>query len=66
MSILKNSTLEIILKYQKVRDYIGDNISDDEIHNILHALNMGIKKIEQESLKVSVPTNKVDVSEMWI
>ncbi len=52
---------EIILKYQKVRDYIGANISDDEIHNILHALNMGIKKIEQESLKVSVPTNKVDV-----
>ena len=52
---------EIVLKYQKVRDLIGNSIPDETINNVLQALNMGIRKVDQDSLMVTVPTNKVDV-----
>lgn len=52
---------EVVLKYQKVRDLIGKNIPDQVINDILQALNMGIRKVDQDSLMVTVPTNKADV-----
>lgn len=58
----KVEEVEILLRYQRVRDFLGVNISDDEITEILHALGMIIKPISDEAVKVNVPTNKSDVT----
>ncbi|MDF1697172.1 MAG: phenylalanine--tRNA ligase subunit beta [Saprospiraceae bacterium] len=52
---------EINLSYAKVNRLIGADISRDEIHNILRAMEMEINPINDDQIKVSVPTNKADV-----
>lgn len=58
----KVEEVEILLRYQRVRDFLGVNITDQEITEILHALGMIIKPISDEAVKVNVPTNKSDVT----
>jgi len=52
---------EITLSYSKVDRLIGADISKEEIHNILRALEMEITPVNDEQIKVNVPTNKADV-----
>ncbi len=51
----------IHLNYSEVQSLMGTNISKDEIHNILRALNMEISPVDADSIKVAVPTDKSDV-----
>ena len=52
---------EIELHYSKVNSVIGVEIPKDDVHNILSAMNMELKPIDNESLLVKVPTNKCEV-----
>ena len=52
---------EIELHYAKVNSVIGVEISKDDVHNILAALKMELRPIDDESLLVKVPTNKCEV-----
>lgn len=52
---------EIIVKYQTVRKILGVDISSETVHNILRALDMELVPIDEETVKVKVPTNKADV-----
>jgi len=54
--------VEIHLKYQGVTDMFGVEISKDEIHQILRAMNMEISAVDDSSIKVKVPTDKADVT----
>lgn len=54
--------VEIHLKYQKVTDMFGVEITKDEIHAILRAMNMEISSVGDSSIKVKVPTDKADVT----
>lgn len=53
--------VEIVLKYSKVKAYLGVDIEKEEIQNILRAMKMEIKPVDDETIKVYVPTNKADV-----
>ncbi len=53
--------IEIHLHYKKVTQMMGVEIAKDDIHNILQAMNMGMKPVNDDSILVSVPTNKADV-----
>ena len=53
---------EVTLSYNKVTRHIGTDISRDEIHNILRALEMEITPVNDDQIKVNVPTNKADVT----
>jgi len=53
---------EVTLTFEKVRRLIGGTISDDEIRNILSALEMELKADDGVSFTVAVPTNKADVT----
>lgn len=52
---------EIRLRYQKVNDVIGAKLSKDDIHNILNGMGMEINPLDEDSIRVKVPTNKADV-----
>lgn len=52
---------EITLSYEKVNRLIGTEITPEEIHNILRAMDMEITPINDKKIKVNVPTNKADV-----
>jgi len=52
---------KIELHYAKVNSMIGVDIPKDEVHNILTAMNMELKPIDNESILVKVPTNKCEV-----
>ena len=52
----------VTLGYEKVKRHIGADISRDEIHNILRAMDMEINPVNDDQIKVSVPTNKADVT----
>jgi phenylalanyl-tRNA synthetase beta chain len=52
---------EIKLRYHKVRDLIGVQMTKEQIHEILHALDMEIKPVDQESILVLPGTCKHDV-----
>ncbi len=52
---------EITLNYAKVNKLVGTDISKEEIHNILRAMEMEIAPVNDEQIKVNVPTNKADV-----
>lgn len=54
--------VEIHLKYQKVTDMFGVELSKEEIHGILRAMNMEISAVDESSIKVKVPTDKADVT----
>lgn len=53
--------IEIHLKYENVKNIIGDNINNDDIQEILNALDMEVHPVDDYSIKVFVPTNKADV-----
>ncbi len=53
---------EIHVKYSHVKRLIGEDIPADEIHKILRAIEMEIEAVDSESIMVSVPTNKADVT----
>jgi len=52
---------EIKLRHRKVRELIGVDMSKEQIHKILHALDMEIKPLDQESILVLPGTCKHDV-----
>ncbi len=52
---------QIELHYAKVNSMIGVDIPKDSVHNILAAMNMELKPIDNESILVKVPTNKCEV-----
>jgi len=52
---------EIHVRYANVNRLIGADLQVDEMHNILRALNMELIPIDDNSLKVRVPTDKADV-----
>ena len=53
---------KVTLSYDKVKRHIGTDISRDEIHNILRAMEMEITPVNDDQIKVSIPTNKADVT----
>ena len=53
---------EIHLRYEKLNTLIGDNIPKEDVHNILQAMNMEINPVDEQGIKVKVPTNKYDVT----
>lgn len=53
--------IEIHLKYENVKNIIGDDINNDDIQEILNALDMEVHPVDDYSIKVFVPTNKADV-----
>ncbi|MBT8229619.1 MAG: phenylalanine--tRNA ligase subunit beta, partial [Bacteroidia bacterium] len=53
---------EILLKYSNVCQHIGNTLDKDEIHDILRAMKMELKPVDEDSLLVKVPTNKADVT----
>lgn len=53
---------EIRLYYQHVQALIGMPIPEDVVHNILLAMDMEITPFDDESVLVTVPTNKSDVT----
>ncbi|MEE9438391.1 MAG: phenylalanine--tRNA ligase subunit beta, partial [Saprospiraceae bacterium] len=53
---------EIVVSYEKVNRLIGTDISNEEIHNILRAMDMEILPVNEDTIKVFVPTNKADVT----
>ncbi|MBT8231783.1 MAG: phenylalanine--tRNA ligase subunit beta, partial [Bacteroidia bacterium] len=55
------SPKEIMVKYENVNKIIGTNIDKEDIHNILRAMKMELKPVDNDTMMVSVPTNKADV-----
>jgi len=53
--------VEIRLNYMNVNKLIGMEISEDDIHAILQAMDMEVKPFDDESILIKVPTNKADV-----
>lgn len=53
--------LSIHVRYEKINDLIGDSISKEAVHDILQAMEMEVKPVDDHSIKVLVPTNKADV-----
>jgi len=58
----KIDPVEIQLRYDVVNDYLGNEITVDEIHSILRAMGMSINPVDEKSIRVGVPTNKADVT----
>lgn len=54
--------VEVYLTYEKVNKLIGNPITNEDIHNILRAMDMEILPAGEEGFKVLVPTNKADVT----
>jgi phenylalanyl-tRNA synthetase beta chain len=52
---------EIVVKYANVNRIIGTDISKDTVHDILRAMDMELRPMDNESIRVNVPTNKADV-----
>lgn len=50
------------IKFQNVNKLIGKSISSEDIKDICNSLNIEIIGENKEGLKLSVPTNKVDVT----
>ncbi len=53
---------QITAAYRNINRLIGADIPKEEIHRILEALQIDILKKDEESLTVSIPTNKADVT----
>jgi len=51
----------ITVNLNRVRQLIGDNISNNEIINILLAMDMEVDGVAENTIEVKVPTNKYDV-----
>lgn len=52
---------EIVINYDKVNKIIGTKLEHEEIHNILRAMEMELKPVDDKTMIVKVPTNKADV-----
>ncbi len=52
---------EIIISYERVNKIIGTQLEQEEVHNILRAMNMELQPVDDYTLKVKVPTDKADV-----
>ncbi len=52
---------EIELHYDKLNKMVGIEIPKEEVHNILQAMKMELRPVDDSSLAVKVPTNKSDV-----
>ena len=52
---------QIVLSYDRVRTVIGASLTNENIQDILRALNMEILPVSDAQAKVMVPTNKADV-----
>lgn len=52
---------EILVRFSNVNRLIGAQLSREEVVNILHAMNMTTKIVDDEQIYVYVPTNKADV-----
>jgi len=53
---------KISLTYQMVNDTLGANLTNAEILQILHALQMEVRSLDDHTVEVSVPTDKADVT----
>lgn len=53
---------EILVKYSRVNKIIGTEIEKDLVHDILRAMDMELKPMDNDTIVVSVPTNKADVT----
>ncbi len=54
--------LEIRVRYNKINETVGHTLEESQVHDILNALDMEISPLDQDSIKVKVPTNKFDVT----
>lgn len=54
--------LEVKVRYEKVNDLIGIELSKEKIEEILQSMEMDIVSSDESSFVVSVPTNKADVT----
>ncbi len=52
---------EVSVKFSHVNRLIGDDLSKDEVRNILAAMEIDILNEDGDDFKVAIPTNKVDV-----
>ncbi|NNE27198.1 MAG: phenylalanine--tRNA ligase subunit beta [Saprospiraceae bacterium] len=52
---------EVFIRYDHVNEAIGTQLDKEEIHNILRAMKMELKPVDENSVIVLVPTNKADV-----
>ena len=52
---------EIYVNYTTLQEAIGTPMERDEIHNILRAMEMELKPVDDQSFIAIVPTNKADV-----
>jgi phenylalanyl-tRNA synthetase beta chain len=53
---------EVKVRYQRVRDLIGMDISREQIRTILETMDMNFVSDSEEEFVVAVPTNKSDVT----
>lgn len=53
---------EIILRYDQLRKITGANVSNEKIHDVLEAMDMQVELLNANEIRVSVPTNKADVT----
>jgi len=53
---------EIVINYDRINKYIGYNLEKETIHNILRALNMELKPVDDNNVIVKVPTDKAEVT----
>ena len=54
--------VQINVRYRKVNQLIGDDISPENIRAIVDALEMDILDSNEEGLTIAIPTNKADVT----
>ncbi len=53
---------EIVVKYSKINKVIGTELEKEEVNDILRALEMELKPVDDNTFIVKVPTNKADVT----
>jgi len=54
--------VEIPIGYAKINRVIGTELEKQEVHDILRAMEMELKPVDEDTLIVKVPTNKADVT----
>ncbi len=52
---------EVLVKYANVNRIIGTDLPKDTVHDILRAMDMELRPMDNDSIIVYVPTNKADV-----
>ncbi len=54
--------VNVFLHYQQLQDLTGIEIEREKVHDILRAMEMELKPVDEKSILVRVPTNKADVT----